>query len=105
MVCVSGAEYPAPHGLVVLSDAAAKRRQDGAFRQELEVSFQALIKEVNSTLDPHEHIKFVTVIGEAWTIGNGFLTPTMKMKRDVIEGAYKENLDDWYGARSPVIWA
>jgi long-chain acyl-CoA synthetase len=56
-------------------------------------------------LDPHEYIKFITVVNESWTIENGFLTPTMKMKRDVIEGAYKQQLDEWYGARLQVIWA
>jgi long-subunit acyl-CoA synthetase (AMP-forming) len=105
MVCVSGSEYPAPHGLVVLAEVAAKKYQDLSLRHEIEASFKALISEVNATLDPHEHIKFITVVNESWTIENGFLTPTMKMKRDVIEGAYKQKLDEWYGARLQVIWA
>ena len=105
MVCVSGAEYPAPHGLVVLSEAAAKKRNDPGFKLSLEASFIELIKEVNNTLDPHEHIKFLTVISDDWTIETGFLTPTMKMKRNVIEDAYKDNLETWYGARAAVIWA
>jgi len=105
MVCVSGAEYPAPHGLLVLSDSAKKKIQNAEFSQELEESFKVLIKEVNSTLDPHEHIKFVTVVSDDWSIASGFLTPTMKMKRDVIESNYKPHLDTWYEARKAVIWA
>jgi len=105
MVCVSGAEYPAPHGLVVLSEVAAKKSQQSEYRSELESSFKTLISKVNDTLDPHEHIKFLTVVNEGWTIENGFLTPTMKMKRDVIEGEYKPKLDEWYDARLSVIWA
>ncbi|MFT5717342.1 MAG: long-chain acyl-CoA synthetase [Oleiphilaceae bacterium] len=105
MVCVSGAEYPAPHGLVVLSESAVKKYQNLSLRHEIETSFKTLISNVNTTLDPHEHIKFITVVNESWTIENGFLTPTMKMKRDVIEGAYKLKLDEWYGARLSVIWA
>ena len=105
MVCVSGAEYPAPHGLVVLSEIAAKKSQQSEYRSELESSFKTLISKVNDTLDPHEHIKFLTVVNEGWTIENGFLTPTMKMKRDVIEGEYKPKLDEWYDARLSVIWA
>jgi len=105
MVCVSGAEYPAPHGLVVLSESAGKKSNEPGFRTELEASFKELIVQVNETLDPHEHIKFLTVINDDWSIESGFLTPTMKMKRNVIEDAYKDNLDNWYGAKSPVIWA
>jgi len=105
MVCVSGAEYPAPHGVVVLSETAIKKYQDLSLRHEIETSFQTLISAVNTTLDPHEHIKFLAVVNEGWTIENGFLTPTMKMKRDVIEQAYKENLDEWYGTRLSVVWA
>jgi len=105
MVCVSGAEYPAPHGLVVLSESAGKKSNEPGFRTELDASFKELIVQVNETLDPHEHIKFLTVINDDWSIESGFLTPTMKMKRNVIEDAYKDNLDNWYGAKSPVIWA
>lgn len=105
MVCVSGAEFPSPHALVVLSEAATTRYQDTSIRHELELSFKTLISDVNTTLDPHEHIKFITVVNENWSIENGFLTPTMKMKRDVIEAAYQNNLDEWYDARLPVVWA
>ena len=62
MVCVSGAEYPAPHGLVVLSETAMKKYQDTSLRHEIEKSFQTLISDVNKTLDPHENIKFITVV-------------------------------------------
>jgi len=105
MVCVSGAEYPAPHGLVVLSESATEKCQEISFKSELETSFKSLIADVNTTLDPHEHIKFITVVSEGWTIENGYLTPTMKMKRNVIEDAYKPSLDEWYDSRLSVIWA
>jgi long-subunit acyl-CoA synthetase (AMP-forming) len=104
MVCVSGAEYPQPHALVVLSEASSKKADCDNFKKELEDSFQSMIKEVNATLDPHEHIKFITVIGDEWSIASGHLTPTMKMKRDVIESNYKPHLDTWYDARKTVVW-
>ena len=104
MVCVSGADYPQPHALVLLSEASAKKANCENFKKELEASFQSLIKEVNTTLDPHEHIKFITVVGDEWTIASGHLTPTMKMKRDVIESNYKPHLDKWYDARKAVVW-
>ncbi|KZY39929.1 MULTISPECIES: AMP-binding protein [unclassified Oleiphilus] len=104
MVCVSGAEYPQPHALVVLAESSAKKTSCDDFKAELASSFQSLIKDVNSTLDPHEHIKFVTIVSDEWSIASGHLTPTMKMKRDVIESSYKPHLDDWYEARQAVVW-
>ena len=105
MVCVSGAEYPQPHAVVVLAEASAKKRDEKEFKEFLDGSFKSLIRDVNATLDPHEHIKFVTVVGDEWSIANGYLTPTMKMKRDVIESNYKPQLDTWYETKEKVIWA
>ena len=46
----------------------------------------------------------ITELKEPWQIENGFLTPTMKIKRRVLEEAYGPHLEDWYAAKSPVIW-
>jgi long-subunit acyl-CoA synthetase (AMP-forming) len=63
-----------------------------------------LLKDVNQTLDPHEHLRFMVVVNEPWTIENDFLTPTMKLKRNVVEDAYRKKVDDWYAQEKTVIW-
>lgn len=104
MVCVSGANYPQPHCLVMLSEEAQRKTADEAFRKELETSFASLLKDVNQAVDPHEQLKFIAVVKDEWNIENDFLTPTMKLKRNVVEDAYKRDLDSWYEQRQPVIW-
>lgn len=104
MVCVSGENYPQPHCLVMLSEDASKKAADEAYRKELEQSFSSLLADVNKTVDPHEQLKFMAVVKDEWSIENDFLTPTMKLKRNVVENAYKPSLDSWYEQRSPVIW-
>ncbi len=104
MVCVSGADYPQPHCLVMLSEDAYPRRNDPSFRKEFEATILPIIEQINSTVDPHEALEFVAVVKDLWTIENAFLTPTMKMKRNVIEKAYRECWDEWYRARRKVIW-
>lgn len=104
MVCVAGAEYPQPHCMIVLSEDAQAKRSDEAFRQELEASLTKLLKEVNASIEHHEQLQFFAVVSDEWTIENNFLTPTMKMKRNVIEDAYKGKLEEWYGARKPILW-
>ncbi len=104
MVCVAGAEYPQPHCMIVLSEDAQAKRGDEGFRKELEASLAQLLKDVNASIEHHEQLQFLAVVSDEWTIENNFLTPTMKMKRNVIEDAYKGKLEEWYGARQPILW-
>ncbi|WP_417567776.1 AMP-binding protein [Marinobacter sp.] len=104
MVCVSGANQTQPHALVMLGEAVRPKMADEAFRKEIEESFKQLIADVNKTVDPHEQLAFITVVSDEWSIENSFLTPTMKLKRNVVEDAYQEKVDSWYAQRRPVIW-
>ena len=36
------------------------------------------------------------VVQEAWKIKNGLLTPTLKIKRDIIEARYLASVNLWY---------
>jgi long-subunit acyl-CoA synthetase (AMP-forming) len=104
MVCVAGAECPQPHALIHLSETAFPKREDPAFRAELKDSLGALMKHVNSTVDPHEALQFMVIVKDTWGIENDFLTPTMKIKRNVIEDTYKGKVDGWYASRETLIW-
>lgn len=104
MVCVAGAECPQPHALVQLSEESMPKRDDPEFRAQLEESLVDLIKSVNATVDPHEALQFMVVVKDVWAIENGFLTPTMKIKRDIVEGQYKDQVDGWYAGRAKVVW-
>ena len=104
MVCVSGANQTQPHALVMLGEEVRPKMADEAFRREIEESFKQLIADVNKTVDPHEQLAFITVVSDEWSIENSFLTPTMKLKRNVVEDAYQEKVDSWYAKRQPVIW-
>jgi long-subunit acyl-CoA synthetase (AMP-forming) len=104
MVCVSGANQTQPHALVMLAEDSRPKMADEAFRKEIEESFKKLIADVNKTVDPHEQLAFITVVSDEWSIENSFLTPTMKLKRNVVEDAYQEKVDKWYAQRQPVIW-
>ncbi|KZZ62649.1 AMP-binding acetyl-CoA synthetase [Oleiphilus sp. HI0125] len=104
MVCVAGAECPQPHALIHLSEEALPKRDEPDFRANLEKSLTELMASVNATVDPHEALQFMVVVKDFWAIENGFLTPTMKIKRDVVEGQYKDQIDGWYAGRAKVVW-
>jgi len=44
------------------------------------------------------------VVRDEWDIANDFLTPTLKIKRNVVEAAYSDYLDEWYASGKKVIW-
>jgi long-subunit acyl-CoA synthetase (AMP-forming) len=96
---VAGAGMPQPFGMVVISEAARKKA-----REELVSSLAAHLEKTNASLDPHEHLEKLVVLSEAWTIENGLLTPTMKVKRDAIEKRYAEKVPRWYEDEPTVLW-
>jgi len=51
---------------------------------------------VNSTLAPGERVRRFIVAAEAFTIANGQMTPTLKIKRHVIRETYGARLDALY---------
>ncbi|MGH8461263.1 MAG: AMP-binding protein [Stenotrophobium sp.] len=104
VVCVTGCGQPQPIGLVMLNAGAQQALAAGADRALLESELQTLMCKVNSTLDPHEQLAFVVVVKEQWTITNGFLTPTMKIKRNVIEKRYESSIETWCTTKRTVIW-
>ncbi|AXQ31124.1 AMP-binding acetyl-CoA synthetase [Solimonas sp. K1W22B-7] len=102
--CVAGANQGQPCAMLMLSPEARRRAADPALRNTLAASLSAHLKTVNTSLDDHEQLDFVTVVTDDWNVDNGFLTPTLKIKRHVIEDAYGRHLDAWYAQRKPVIW-
>lgn len=104
-VCVAGAGRPQPFALMMLSADAQSAATDPSSRGPLERELSDLLDEVNAELEPHEVLDFVAVVKEQWTIENGFLTPTLKIKRDVIEKRYEPEVEDWASRRRKVVWA
>ena len=104
MCCVSGPNQVSPYALVVLSEDIRPKRNEPAVRKQVSEALSALLKSVNNQLDPHEHLLFAVVVKDEWTTDNSFLTPTLKIKRAVIEENYQRKVDDWYAAGEKVIW-
>ncbi|WP_395701869.1 AMP-binding protein [Aquabacterium sp.] len=102
--CVTGANLGQPLAIVMLNIDAAQRAKDAAARGELEGSLAAHLKSVNASLDPHEQLDSLIVVTEAWTVDNGFITPTFKVKRNRVEEVYAQRYEAWSESRKPVIW-
>ena len=104
-VCVTGPSQPQPFALMMLSlDAHQELKKGELDKEALTRELEALLKSVNETLEDHETLDYVVVVKDQWTMDNGFLTPTMKIKRNVIEERYLKHADDWVTRKVKVIW-
>ncbi|MBT9598539.1 MAG: AMP-binding protein [Vitreoscilla sp.] len=103
--CVTGANLGQPLGIVMLNPEAAKASTQAAGRAEIEASLGEHLKAINAVLDPHEQLDCVVVVVEPWTVDNGVITPTFKVKRNRIEEVYAASYERWVTSRKPVLWA
>lgn len=101
---VSGVGQPATYALVVLAEALRPQVNDPAVRARLTDELEKLRRDVNSNVAAHEQLQLIVVAREPWSIENGFLTPTMKLKRARIETAIASQVDGWYAKGQGVHW-
>ena len=59
--------------------------------------FDAEVDARSSNFKPHERIRRFVLVREDFTTSNGFLTPTMKLRRRRVEAAYGETIESLYG--------
>lgn len=89
MMCLIGLGLPAPILLIVPHDFP------NFDRARYERTTKKVIEKINAELESHEQIKGVLMIKDPWTIENGILTPTLKIKRHVLEQKYHETGHNW----------
>jgi long-subunit acyl-CoA synthetase (AMP-forming) len=104
MSCVSGSGQPQPYALVMLSEKLRHELRKGTDKAPVEAALSELLALVNRQVEEFEQLGFLVVIKDEWQIENGFLTPTMKLKRNVAEEHYKDQTAGWYAARKQVVW-
>jgi long-chain acyl-CoA synthetase len=101
---VSGANLGQPLGMVMLNPDGAAKAASPEGRKELEASLVQHLAAINEKLDPHEQMDCLIIVKEAWTVDNGFITPTFKIKRNKIDEAYGPQYEAWVKARKKVVW-
>jgi len=58
--------------------------------------YQRIVDELNATLAPFETIKRIAVVPDEWTVETDELTPSMKLKRRVVEQKYAALIAEFY---------
>jgi long-chain acyl-CoA synthetase len=97
--CVVGSGLPQPIALAIVSESGKQKSSD-----ELKESLAKTLEIVNERLDDHEVLKKIIIMKDAWTIENGLITPTLKVKRNVIDKTYSSKYEKWYEQNGAVVW-
>jgi len=98
-ICVVGNHLPQPIALIVLSDLG-KATDKQVVRESLETTMQ----ELNPRLKSYERVQRIIVLKEPWTVDNNKMTPTLKIKRGVIEKEFAPKLEAWYNKQETIVW-
>jgi long-chain acyl-CoA synthetase len=101
---VTGANLGQPLGIVMLNAEAAARAANTTHREPMEASLRQHLGAINAQLDPHEQLDCLVVVSTAWTVDNGFITPTFKVKRNQIDEVYAPMFERWTSTRRSIIW-
>jgi long-chain acyl-CoA synthetase len=95
--CVVGSGMPAPLLLCTLSEKASKEEKPTILEQ-----LAGFLSKMNEQLEHHEQVAKIIVLKDEWTLENGILTPTLKIKRKVVDQLFQENYNGWYNMQQSV---
>lgn len=96
--CVVGHAMPSAMVICILSPQG---RAENASNLRLELSEH--LQKVNDQLEPHEKLSKMVLLKEEWTIDNGILTPTLKIKRKSVDQQYQDQYANWQSQAESVI--
>ena len=99
-VCIVGSGMPSAMALCNLSETA---KTDAA--ENIKTELKKLLAEINQKLEHHEQLSRLIVLPEEWTIANGLLTPTLKIKRKMIDAYFGDKYENWSRAADMVVFA
>lgn len=104
-VMVGGAGQPAPYAFLVLTEDWRAKIDKTLSKAKVEDELKKLIEEINASLASYERLQMIVVAKTPWSVDNGCLTPTLKIKRKHIESAIASEVAGWYAKGQPVIWS
>ena len=103
LACVIGEGMGQPIALLNLTPEEQGRLSTGAEKEHFTQELEKHLQHVNGQIDPHERLTTLVVCKDAWTVENNMITPTLELKRNVIEEHYAEGVAQWSKTRG-VVW-
>ncbi|HEY9116791.1 MAG TPA: AMP-binding protein [Roseivirga sp.] len=98
-VCIVGTGIPQPIALIVPSEAGLKKSKEA-----LNQSIWETINEINPKLEAYEKVAKAVIMKEVWSVDNGLLTPTLKVKRNRVESIHLPMYPEWFKQQDKVVY-
>ncbi|WP_411768831.1 AMP-binding protein [Winogradskyella sp. A3E31] len=98
-ICVVGTGIPQPIALIITSELGKAKS-----KSELIESLTKSIEDLNPKVEKHEKIEKVVIMKEEWSVDNGLLTPSLKVKRNAIEKIHQPFYLQWFAMDDKVIF-
>jgi len=102
--CVVGANLSQPLAILALTPDVITQSLDPQKQAQLQADFQRELLGLNLKLDPHERLSCLVLDATPWTVGSGFVTPTLKVKRNQVEATYGPLFEMWTAQNTVIIW-
>jgi len=81
---------------------AFSSRQELVATSKVRELYKGIVEDLNKRLAQFETIKKIVVVPDEFTVATGEITPTLKLKRRVIETKYKQQIDELYQEPHPI---
>ena len=94
--CVTGSGRDQPLAILELSDTAR-----AADKADVQQQIEAHLAEVNRKVEHHERMDCLVLTQMMWTVESGLITPTLKVRRDILEDSFMSLADEG----GPIVWA
>ena len=98
-ICVVGLGLDQPICLGVLSEIGKDKT-----KEDIKSFMSKHLEKINFELPGYQKISTFVVVKDSWTVENGLTTPTMKIKRSLIDKFYDSNYSKWHSDQEKVIF-
>ncbi len=85
-----------PHWLATHDKPATTTLAEAAALPEIHAELQKAVDDANKAVSHAEAIKKFTVLGAEWTVEGGQVTPSMKLKRNVVMIEHTADVTELY---------
>jgi long-chain acyl-CoA synthetase len=94
--------FPALEDWAKSNGLAANSREQLVSDPRVQSLYRGIVSDVNKGLAQYEKMKKLLLVNDEFTIANGTLTPTMKLKRRIVEERYRGEIEELYEASAEV---
>ena len=103
-VCVLGSGMTAPFAMTVLVPEKRALAATPEGRAQIDAALVAELASVNAQHEHHERLQFLMIDSIPWSSDNGLLTPTLKVRRSVLEQRFGSSFQSWEDQKKTILW-